>query len=806
MFKKILVIIVLGLALLPFLFAEKVVINPHQTSSVTIDIIESTDDYTVIEFSINHFTKETITIEGVEYFTLSLPSQALRLDEGYPELPLVGRGLMIPPQAKMKVEVLNNSYLEFSGSVLPSKGSLSRQIDPATVPFTFSDIYSTDSFYPENIAELGEAYIMREIRGIPFRITPFAVNPVQNIIRYYDTITIKVYADGLDTENIMPHRSSRITNSFVDLYKNHFLNYQQSQSRYDIIPETGTMLVICHADFLETIQPFVQWKNQKGIPTTVINVATIGTTAASIQTYIANYFAAHPELSYVHLVGDQTKIPTLTQTTDGVTNAGMDPRYGMILPNSDTNYPDIFISRFSGNSVAHIQTQVERSIYYERDITEGQWLNKATGIGGAESGGHFGESDKVHIENIRQLLLNTGTYDTVDAFYQGNSPTFNTANLTAAFNEGRAMINYLAHGDYDGWYFQGGYGSPSGQIYHINHVNDLTNMGMLPVIFSVACQNGNFSNYATCYAEAWLRATHNSTGQPTGAIAVYGGSINQPWHQPMYAQDHAMVLLTSRAISTIGSLFFSGSMYMMDVSPHAACARSWNIFGDASMQFRTASPTVITVNATDSINLQDTSYEVMTDTPNALVCLYNPSLQEIVSFAYADNMGTATLSFDPISDECCLLLTITGFDKITHIQEVSVVEQEMLPPGQVMLQSPENNAISVPLNQALLWSEPSGTVIGYQLYFCQEGNEWFDPILLESWTFCPYLEYGTTYNWKVSAYNSSGEGESSQVWSFTTKTQGELSGYEAVYDFGRVIVGDESLYEQINIMYTLCLG
>ncbi|MCL1827840.1 MAG: C25 family cysteine peptidase, partial [Candidatus Cloacimonetes bacterium] len=425
------------------------------------------------------------------------------------------------------------------------------------------------------------------------------------------------------------------------------------------------------------IQPFVQWKNQKGIPTSVIDVAEVGTTASVIQTFIANYFDAHPELSFVHLVGDQTKIPTLTQTTDGVSNAGMDPRYGMILPNSNTNYQDIFISRFSGSTVAHIQTQVDRSIHYERDLAEGEWLNNATGIGGAESGGHFGESDKVHMENIRQLLLNTGTFSSVDAFYQGNSPAFNTASLTTAFNEGRALINYIAHGDYDGWYFSGGYGSPSGNIYHNSNVNSLTNVGMLPVIFSVACQNGNFTNYAACYGETWLRATDGTTGEPTGAIAVYGGSINQPWHQPMYAQDHANQLLTSRAVSTIGGLYFSASMYMMDTSPHPACARSWNIFGDASLQFRTTEPIEMAVTPPDILFMGLSEFTIEVDTPGALICLYNPETEEIITTLYADESGFNVITLDsPFMEPGSVILTVTAFDRITYVQELQIVPND----------------------------------------------------------------------------------------------------------------------------------
>ena len=39
----------------------------------------------------------------------------------------------------------------------------------------------------------------------------------------------------------------------------------------------------------------------------------------------------------------------------------------------------------------------------------------------------------------------------------------------------------------------------------------------------------------TCFAETWLRATHN--GAPSGAIGFFGSTVNQSWSPPMEGQD-----------------------------------------------------------------------------------------------------------------------------------------------------------------------------------------------------------------------------------------------------------------------------
>ena len=70
------------------------------------------------------------------------------------------------------------------------------------------------------------------------------------------------------------------------------------------------------------------------------------------------------------------------------------------------------MGRYSAQTAAELETQVNRSIYYERDIAPGAtWLEKAIGIASAEGGsgqGDMGESDIAHMNNIRTDLLNYG--------------------------------------------------------------------------------------------------------------------------------------------------------------------------------------------------------------------------------------------------------------------------------------------------------------------------------------------------------------------------------------------------------------
>ena len=650
---------------------EVVQINSLERQSVTVNVLESADDFTIVEVLLNHYQKGLIEIDGEEYILLNIPSQATRLEKGNPELPVVGRALMIPPRSKMHVEVLEKSFSEFSGQVVPSKGSFPRSINPAEVPFEFSDVYRTDGFFPENLIELNDPFIMREIRGIGFRVSPFDVNPVQGMIRAYERIVFKVYAEGIDTINVMDARATRVTKDFVDVYKNHFINYDQVKSRNpNYLEEQGSMLVICFPTFMETAQLYVDWKNQKGIKTVMVPSTEAGTTHQHIKAFIENYWEQNPELAYIQLIGDSPQIPTLMHSAGAVYGTGgSDPSYVMLVGND--LYPDLFIGRFSAENIAHLYTQIERTIYYERDIVDGEWLNKAFGLAGNESGGHNGERDDVHMELLRQRLLTSNTYSHVDAIYQPNQslPLVNNA-----LNEGRSFANYISHGDIDRWTFN------TGWAFTNTHVNALTNDWKLPHIVSVACLNGHFTPTAPVFAEHWLRATNTNSGAPTGAIAVFMSSISQPWVPPMYAQDIIADLHIAASYKTIGGLYYNGTIGMLTAFSHTDTnhtIRTWHIFGDASLMVRNTPPVAMEIEASEVILMGMTDYVVNVNTPGALAALYRPDTKQLISSAYVNSDNEAVFVFtEPFTEPCDLLLTITAYNKITAVRQVSVLPNE----------------------------------------------------------------------------------------------------------------------------------
>ena len=529
----------------------------------------------VLGYDFGDYESRVVEIGGAVYREIRFPGEPALMVRGAPALPHVNRSIVIPDDARMKLRVLDSTYHEVFAAVAPSKGTLSRTIDPAGVPYEFGAAYRTHAFYPGPLATLTEPYILRDRRGMVVRVHPFQYNPVSGVLRVYSKITLEVVADGPGTVNVLDRsgRAQRPSRALDELQASHFLNYPSTE--YEPIDEEGEMLIICHDAWLANMAPFVAHKSSAGIDATVVGVSTIGNNSTSIKNYIQSVYDSS-NLAFVLLVGDINEV-----ASPNVLGGGSDPSYSKLAGNDD--YPEILVGRFSASTLAQLETQIQRTIAYEsQPATEQDWFWKGTGIASAEGAGigDEGQSDKQHEDEIRDWLLGAG-YTEVDQIYD---PGAYAGEVSVAVNEGRGVINYTGHGWPQGWGTTG---------FDNNDVDALTNTGMLPFIVSVACNNGEFESYGTCFAEAWMRATHN--GEPAGAVGIYASSISQYWAEPMEGQDEFNLLLTDpgEPYHSLGAMCYAGSCSMMDAYGQSGVDMfdTWNLFGDPSLRVRgTAAP------------------------------------------------------------------------------------------------------------------------------------------------------------------------------------------------------------------------
>ncbi len=558
-----------------FTFAKK----DNEVNGVTL--ISANTNQTILRFEIDSYDLKSVRGLSSTAVELVAPNTGKILKKGAPALLKQTASIIIPDTAATGVEVIDSAYTElYNIDLAPSKGVLMRTVNPDDVPYEYGPEYRTNAFYPTNVVELNKAYIARDFRGQAVAVHPFQYNPVTQTLRVYTQVTVRVsQKDGKGDNEFKrqkPLNFKKLHREFKKLYSRHFINYKKMEAdagtaelelQYTPLNDPiGNMLIVCYNGFMADMSDFVSWKQSIGYTVDLVDYSTIGSSTA-LKNYVINYYNTNG-LTYLLLVGDHAQVPT-SSTSYG----DSDNNYGYIV--GGDHYLDIFVGRFSAETPAHVQTQVDRTIHYERDVLSSEeFFRHAIGMGSSEGPGHNGEYDYQHINLILDDLEGYG-YTTHECHQSGGSPAL----MSSFINAGSGTIFYCGHGTVNSWY-------TSSWSYTSTDVNGLVNDNILPFVVSVACVVGNFRSY-TCYSEVWQRATNN--GVPTGAVANAGSTINQSWIPPMDAEDEMADLLVAKSMRTFGGMFANGLFKMIDINGSAgeSMADTWVCFGDPSVQMRT---------------------------------------------------------------------------------------------------------------------------------------------------------------------------------------------------------------------------
>ena len=680
--KKFVLLIVATIATILIVNAQTTIIDNQKPSNSQIEILGENNNEITLRLNLNSYTlTEVQTPNGTEVVVGS-PEGINDMDKGLPDIPYFTTSVRIPSKGKAVVEIVDANYTTVDNiSIAPSKGPIKRNIDPSTVPYEYGKCYKMDAFFPLTEAVNSEAFCIRDVRGTTVQFFPFQYNPVQKQLKVFTEITVKVKFTQQPSENEITASYEKI-DEFENIYRRMFINYG-SKTRYTQLQDghPGRMLIICKDAYASAMTDFVNWKREKGIETEMVLISTVGNTATSVQTYITNYFNSHSDLAYILLVGDAADVATSNFTSGSgwsATSGDSDNKYAYLVGNDD--YADVFIGRFSGESVDNIQNMVRKVILYEKELTTSDtWLTNAYGSASSQGGGTSGhnqgngaESDMVHMGNI-QTDLETYGYTVTRV----NESTSNgIAATSTAFNNGMGLACYVGHGDTQEWVNTG---------FNNTNVNALTNENELPFIISVACVNGDF-NGNTCFAEAWLRASKN--GNPTGALAFLGSTINQDWNPPMTAQDEMIDIITESLDGnikrTIGGIAFNGYFRMIQDHPISAStgngpgtALAWTIFGDPSTMFRSTTPQEMIVSHPSVLTVGQNAIDVASDAEETLIAITREVNGEIVilGFGYADN-GSATINISGIDEPCTVKITATAYNKVTYQTEILAIVPE----------------------------------------------------------------------------------------------------------------------------------
>ncbi|TNE55638.1 MAG: hypothetical protein EP338_02370 [Bacteroidetes bacterium] len=560
------------------------------------EVLEQSENEYLIRFHQSVSGFQYTEIEGGQYINFAQSHRWVSLDEGEPQLPVFGESFRIANRGKVTVTIEKELYQDFTGvQVAPSKGNLSRNVNPESIPYHFSETYQQDAAYPASVISELTPFVMRSVRGQVVHLTPYRYNPVQKHLRVYTDLLIRITVDPL-LSGVNEPRAEQVSRADQEIFKSLFAKQTAPVDKYKPIDEEGDVLIVCRDSYSDALGELVQWKQKKGLKVELMKFGDMDQLSPEqLHDSIRSRYELNPSIRYLMLVGDHEQIPGYTYgQTSSWEELYSDTYYGQ-LEGSDF-YPELFVGRLSGTTeeVALMSTRI---LEYEREPKGGDSYQKAIGVASSEGAGYGddGQADWQHMRGLRNELLDAG-YTKVYEFYDGSrggddapgNP--NSMSIEEAVNDGVGLYNYTGHGDLNTC-FSGGFSS--------NNVSKLVNTGKYPMVVSVACNNGGFVGQ-TCIGENWLRASDDLTGDPTGAIAACGSSILMSWAPPMETQDEMTRLILEKADYnpySMGALFYNAQLSMLEKYPGKGVEvmQTWIFFGDPEIAYRNEVPKALEV-------------------------------------------------------------------------------------------------------------------------------------------------------------------------------------------------------------------
>ena len=512
-----------------FVLAGTNTVNTNADEMLEFDYISNNE--LEITFNLKDLEQNEIYIENELFTNFQIKNSGFLGALGRPQLPIISKLIAVPTN-EVTIDVINSEFKTIEvGKLYPAQ---TPQTDDSEInDFVIDEsFYMQDSFYPGKIAEIVDNGDIRDISFIKLELYPINYNPKQGLATIYNEISIRLSWDN----EVLEVESDFQNAQFFNFYKNTFSNWNKFLDNTQLIERTqnrdpgADFIMITHDDFYEDAKDLADWKHKKGYMTDFVNLSDIGTSANDIKQYIQNaYDSWNPQPSFVCLIGDAEFIPTSASGTD---------LYYVTTDGSDY-YPDMFIGRIPADNAQQANVMIQKILNYEQNppTLADFYENFAVAAyfqddeqNGYETRRFVRTSEEVRdylqsIDYIGERIYVTEPYINPTNYNNGNygngeplPPELLRANgflwdgdaddILNAVNEGVFILNHRDHGFSTGW------GDP---YFDTGHIAQLNNGELLPVVFSLNCQTGQFHS-TECFCEEFVRK------EGGGCVAIFGAS------------------------------------------------------------------------------------------------------------------------------------------------------------------------------------------------------------------------------------------------------------------------------------------
>lgn len=638
--------------------------GPQDVVPIPVDILSGEPGNVILQFGEPQVDMSVVVLEGAEYQRVELLSEGSTLHEGFPDLPRVSRLVMVSPHGGVELDYLvtgtRSEYL--TRPVLPKQPLEGNALDGENI----STCYSVNAFWPENIVEVSEPMLFRDVRFVILAVHPVQYNPVTGEMRVHDNIEVSLRDTGGSGVNEREIEPVSITPGFRKLYSN-FINFEHSTlDELPLVP--GTQLILCqnNATVINKMNELATWRKKKGIDATVVSTAISGTTVTQIRNYInTQYVNGGGQLEFVTVVGDANGSGAYYFPTDelaGYPYGELDNYYGMLGsgPNPDP-LPDIGVGRIPAADFTQLSSMVSKSINYEADpfMTDTTWFTRTWCA--VHTG--FIPSNTATKEYTRQIMLQRGMNPGDMTVFTGNvTPSV----LEQRVNPGLSVFNHrLSWGNSE---------------MNPPDLDGLTNGRMLPFVAVITCGMGWYNN-GESVTEAWVRRGTPNT--PVGAIGAMGMAGNSTRVAENNIVDGgAMMGLFARDIREQSLIMLNGKLELYRNFWDAVSQTSveefsaWcNLMGDAAVPIMIEVPQTVTLSQPGTVHRYTNNVAVQITragqpVENALVGMYKSP--NVFARGYTDETGSVNLAAS-LADTGWVYVTVTGTGLKTKLDSLHVI-------------------------------------------------------------------------------------------------------------------------------------
>ncbi|MBQ8956946.1 MAG: T9SS type A sorting domain-containing protein [Bacteroidales bacterium] len=604
---------------------------------------------------------------------------------GAPELPASHQLLAVPFGATPQVSVISYSTTDYNlsdygiNTILPHQPSIRKDQNMDEVEL----VYNAAAYQTRSLATAPEATIevqgtMRGIRVGSLVINPVSYNAATNTLRVFNDIKVEVNFVGADRAETERMLLSTYSPYFDIVYKQMF-NYRQILDVYDDHPDLMAypvhMIVIAPDNYVSALEPWTNWKIQKGFDVNLVTTSQCGTTYSAIRSYVQNLYntgvsqGATP--TFLVLVGDVAQIPnTQGSSTQKVT----DLYYGSV----DNDYfPDMFYSRMSAENTSQLTAITNKILQYEQyTMPDPSYLSNVTLIAGWDS---------YWTARVGAPTINYATtyyYNTAHGFNEVHSHV-NQSQYNGCYNAlstGVGFVNYTAHGDNNMWY--------QPQLTN-SGVNALTNADKYFLAMGNCCLSGNFGYNSACFGEAMIRAENKA------AYSYIGSCPNTYWYEDYYFGVGATNVFSQTptqansatgvydgiwmddTYNTVSSIVFLGNIavcyahagsYQTSVNP-TYYWQAYHVLGDGSIMPYRVQPTANTVSHASTIPAGSSNFTVTAQEGSYVGISQNNVLKGV---GLVPASGSVNIAVSGITSGSQVRIVVTKPQRQPYIQDINV--------------------------------------------------------------------------------------------------------------------------------------